>query len=66
MAALNLTGVAQMARLWADEMVRQPLVIPFTVIMGHEILNGGPQRGLSDKIRRSKQHSLMLRTNLSP
>jgi hypothetical protein len=53
-------------------LVRQALVIPFTVITGHEVLNGGPQRRLSEPdqllqagLSCSKQDSLMLRTNLS-
>jgi hypothetical protein len=47
LAALDLTGVAEMARLWTDELVRQALVIAFIVIVGDEVLNGCPQRLLS-------------------
>src|SRR5215472_1999043 len=49
LAALNLARVAEMASLWADELVRQTLVIAFTVIMGDEVLNGCPQRFLAEE-----------------
>src|SRR5262249_19847431 len=42
LAALNFARVAEMASLWADELVHQTLVIAFTVIMGDEVLNGCP------------------------
>jgi hypothetical protein len=65
LAALNLARVAGMTSLWADELVRQTLVIAFTVIMNDEVLNGCPQRFLAEKITRSRQDSLIVRTNLS-
>lgn len=43
LAALDLTVVAEMARLWTDELVCQALVIAFAVIVGDEVLNGCPQ-----------------------
>jgi hypothetical protein len=38
-----------MARLWADELVRQTLVITLAVIVGDEVLNGCPQRFLPEE-----------------
>src|SRR5215831_18105667 len=49
LAALNLARVAEMASLWADELVPQTLVIAFTVIMGDEVLNGCPERFLAEE-----------------
>src|SRR5215469_2665727 len=49
LAALNLARVAETASFWADELVRQTLVIAFTVIMGDEVLNGRPQRFLAEE-----------------
>ena len=40
-------------------------MIAFLVIVGYEVLNRGPQQCLSEEINRSKQDSLMLRTNHS-
>ena len=34
---------SKMARFWADESVGQPLVIALGVIMGDEVVHGGPQ-----------------------
>jgi hypothetical protein len=47
LAPLDRACVSQMARLWADESVRQPLVIALAMVMRDEVLNGGPQRVLS-------------------
>src|SRR6516165_733575 len=49
LAALNLAGVAEMASFWTDELVRQTLVIAFTVIMRDEVLNSCPQRFLAEE-----------------
>src|ERR1019366_90310 len=49
LAALDLTGGVEMARLWADELVRQALMIALTVIVGDEVLNGCTQRLLPEK-----------------
>src|ERR1035437_7838765 len=49
LAALDLTGVAEMARLWTDELVRQASVVAFTVIVGDDVLNGCPQRLLPEE-----------------
>ena len=51
LAALNLACVAEMASFWTDELVRQTLVIAFTVIMRDEVLNGCPQRLLAEEDR---------------
>ena len=47
LAPLERACVSQMARLWTDESVRQPLMIALGMIMRDEVLNGGPQRVLS-------------------
>jgi hypothetical protein len=49
LAALDLTCVAEMARLWADELVRQALMIALAVIVGDEVLNGCTQRLLPEE-----------------
>jgi len=49
LAALNLACVAEMASFWTDELVRQTLVIAFTVIMRDEVLDGCPQRLLAEE-----------------
>src|SRR6516165_8487661 len=49
LAAWNLACVAEMASFWTDELVRQTLVIAFTVIMRGEVLNGCPQRLLAQE-----------------
>ena len=49
LAPLDLTCVAEMARLWADELVRQALMMALAVIVGDEVLNGCPQRLLPEK-----------------
>src|ERR1019366_6384747 len=49
LAALDLTRVAEMAGLWADQLVRQALVIALAVIVGDEILHGCPQRLLPEE-----------------
>src|SRR5215469_7259391 len=46
LAPLNLACVVEMACLGADVLVRQTLMIAFTVIMRDEVLNGCPQRFL--------------------
>ena len=35
--------VSKIAPFWADEPVGQPLVIALLMIMGDEVVNGGPQ-----------------------
>ena len=42
--ALDLTYVAEMARLWADQLVRQTLVIALAVVVLHKVLNCRSQR----------------------
>ena len=37
LAALDFTDTAEMARLWADELVCQTLMIAFTVIVGDKV-----------------------------
>src|SRR2546425_10037629 len=53
LAPLDHACVSQMARLRADESIRQPLVIALDVIMRGEVVNRGPQRILS-----KQDHSL--------
>src|SRR6516165_4145876 len=65
LAALNLACIVEMASLGADELVRQTLVIAFTVIMRDEVLNAVRNDSSPKKNTRSRQDSLMLRTNLS-
>ena len=43
LAPLDHACVSKMARFWADESVGQPLVIALGVIMGDEVVHGGPQ-----------------------
>ena len=43
LAPLDHACVSKMARFWAEESVGQPLVIALGVIMGDEIVHGGPQ-----------------------
>src|ERR1017187_8434964 len=44
LASLNLAyGCSELARFWADDSVRQTLVIALTMIMVDERLNGDPQ-----------------------
>ena len=40
LAPLDLTWVIEVVRFWADELVRQALMVALSVIMGDEILNG--------------------------
>ena len=40
LAPLDLTCVIEVARIWADELVRQALMIALGMIMGDEVLNG--------------------------
>jgi hypothetical protein len=40
LAPLDLACVIEVARLWADELVRQALMIALGMIMGDEVLNG--------------------------
>ncbi len=40
---LDHACVSKMGRFWADESVGQPLVIALGVIMGDEVVHGGPQ-----------------------
>ena len=44
LAPLDLTCVIEVVRFWADELVRQALMVALSVIVGDEILNGCPQR----------------------
>ena len=41
--------VVEVARLWADELARQALLIALGMRMGGEILNGCPQRLLAEE-----------------
>ena len=43
LAPLDHACVSKVARFWADESVGQPLVIAFRVIVGNEVVHGGPQ-----------------------
>ena len=43
LAPLDDACISKMARFWADESVGQPLVIALGVIMGDEVVHGGPQ-----------------------
>src|SRR6266850_5543876 len=43
LAPLDHACVSKMARFWAEQSVGQPLVIALGVIMGDEIVHGGPQ-----------------------
>ena len=43
LAPLDHACVSKKARCWADESVGQPLVIALGVIMGDEVVHGGPQ-----------------------
>src|SRR5215472_6864942 len=49
LAPLNLACIVEMASLGPDELVRQTLVIAFTVIMRDEVLNSCPQRFLAEE-----------------
>jgi hypothetical protein len=50
-AAQTLAALDLMVRLWADEPIRQALVIALAMIMGDEVLNGCPQRLWFSQIR---------------
>jgi hypothetical protein len=43
-AASGLSCVADMVRLWADELVHHTLLIVLAVIVGDEVVYGSPQR----------------------
>jgi len=43
LAPLDHACVSKVARFWADESVGQPLVITLRVIVGNEVVHGGPQ-----------------------
>ena len=49
LAPLDYTGFSKMAHFWANEPVGQALVISLGVVVGDEILNGRPQRILSEQ-----------------
>ena len=49
LAPLDYTGFSKMAHCWANEPVGQALVISLGVVVGDEILNGRPQRILSEQ-----------------
>jgi hypothetical protein len=49
LAPLDLACIVEVARLWADELVRQALMIALGVIMGNEIVKGCAQRLLTEE-----------------
>ena len=46
---MHLTRASEVARFWADELVRQTLMIALAMIVGDEVLNGCPQRVLTEQ-----------------
>jgi hypothetical protein len=49
LSPLDHTGHSHVARLGAEESMGQTLVMPFRVIMRHELGNGFPQRALAEQ-----------------
>ena len=49
LASLDVACVTEVARFWADEVIRQALVIALAMIMDDEVLNGCPQRLLPEE-----------------
>jgi len=43
------SGLANLSGLWNDQSVAEPLVISFTMIMGHELVNRLSQRAFSEQ-----------------
>src|ERR1700682_3973361 len=65
LAPLDTACVSKMARFWADESVGQPLVIALGVIMATKLCVAVRNDSSPNRIVRSRQDSLMVRTNLS-
>ena len=59
------SGLANLSGLWNDQSIAEPLVISFTMIMGHELVNRLSQRAFSEQNHPLQGDSLILRTNLS-
>ena len=47
--SLHVACVTEVARFWADEVIRQALVIALAMIRDNEVLNGCPQRLLPEE-----------------
>src|SRR5436309_14862009 len=65
LSPLDSTGISHMTRFGAEELIADTLVRAFPMVMGDELETAVRNDCSPNKIRRSKQDSLILRTNRS-
>ena len=61
-ASLNNAGTAHSGGFWKNSSVAQTLMLALTVVMGHDVPNSVRRELSPNRISRSRQNSLMLRT----